>query len=79
MSPKEKALELAEKFHEEIKYAVDNPQIARNQAKHLSILCCKEIIVGIESIIGDQKHMWREGEKFQWEYYQKVLKYLESL
>jgi hypothetical protein len=44
-----------------------------------AIICCKEIITGIESIIGNKKHMWREGEQDQWEYYQSVLQHLESI
>lgn len=79
MNPKEKAEELIKKFSDHSDWDHFDERGARVEHEKLcAIICVEQIIEGIESVIGDQKHMWREGERDQHQYYTKVLEHLKK-
>jgi hypothetical protein len=45
----------------------------------IALVVINESIAAVESIIGYQSHMWKEGEKQTHEYYQAIKKEIEKL
>lgn len=78
MTPEEKAKELINKFRTIQLGATDDglPYFlgtgGTGDDKEAAIICVDEILGSILSVIGNNHIFWKDGEKFQMEYYEKV-------
>ena len=79
MTPSEqKAQELIEKFKTRIyHHPFRQKDMIEGDCKACALICVQNTIEVILSIIGNQKHLWKEGEKDIYNFWQQVKTHLQ--
>jgi hypothetical protein len=76
MTPEQKAIQLVEKYGDELKYYIDdNRHVLRNNARDYAIICCNELLNQLHDLGGD----WTDYDENPYKYWQQVKTFIQKL